>query len=166
VVVKGDAWFRTGDLMRQDEQGFFYFVDRVGDTFRWKGENVATGEVNDAILQCPGIVDASTYGVAVPGADGRAGMAALVVDAGFDVGAFAEQLARRLPAYALPVALRICTALDATETFKQKKQQLMRDGFDPATVRDPLYIRDSKTGTYRLLDAAMHERIVSGDIRL
>jgi fatty-acyl-CoA synthase len=166
VVAKGDAWFRTGDLMRQDEQGFFYFVDRVGETFRWKGENVATGEVNDAILQCPGIVEASTYGVTVPGADGRAGMAALVVDAGFDVEAFAEQLARRLPAYALPVALRICTALDATETFKQKKQQLMRDGFDPATVRDPLYIRDSKTGTYRLFDAAMHERIVSGDIRL
>ena len=166
VVAKGDAWFRTGDLMRQDEQGFFYFVDRIGDTFRWKGENVATGEVNDAILHCPGIIEASTYGVAVPGTDGRAGMAALVVEAGFDVEAFAEQLARRLPAYAQPVALRICTALDATETFKQKKQHLMRDGFDPANVRDPLYIKDSESGAYRPLDAALHVRIVSGEIRL
>ena len=83
VFAKGDAWFRTGDLMRLDEQGFFYFVDRVGDTFRWKGENVATSEVNEAILQCPGVVDAATYGVAVPGADGRAGMAALVIDERF-----------------------------------------------------------------------------------
>jgi fatty-acyl-CoA synthase len=152
--------------MRQDEQGFFYFVDRVGDTFRWKGENVATGEVNDAILQCPGIVEASTYGVTVPGADGRAGMAALVIDERFDVEAFAEQLAHRLPAYALPVALRICATLDTTETFKQKKQQLMRDGFDPAVVRDPLYIRDGGPGSYGPLDAELYARIVSGDVRL
>jgi fatty-acyl-CoA synthase len=101
-----------------------------------------------------------------PGADGRAGMAALVVDARLDVEAFAKELARRLPAYALPVALRICTTLDATETFKQKKQQLMRDGFDPAIVHDPLYVRDSETGAYRPLDAALHARIVSGDVRL
>jgi fatty-acyl-CoA synthase len=166
VFAKGDAWFRTGDLMRQDEQGFFYFVDRVGDTFRWKGENVATGEVNDAILQCNGIVEAATYGVTVPGADGRAGMAALVVDERFDVDAFAAELARRLPAYARPVSLRICSSLDATETFKQKKQQLMRDGFDPTVVRDPIYIRNNETGTYVRLDAALNARIVSGDVRL
>jgi fatty-acyl-CoA synthase len=166
VFAKGDAWFRTGDLMRQDEQGFFYFVDRVGDTFRWKGENVATGEVNDAILQCNGIVEAATYGVTVPGADGRAGMAALVVDERFDVDAFAAELARRLPAYARPVSLRICSSLDATETFKQKKQQLMRDGFDPTVVRDPIFIRNNETGTYVRLDAALNARIVSGDVRL
>jgi fatty-acyl-CoA synthase len=166
VFAMGDAWFRTGDLMRQDEQGFFYFVDRVGDTFRWKGENVATSEVNDAILQCAGVVEASTYGVTVPGADGRAGMAALVIDERFVIEAFAIELAGRLPAYARPVALRICDALDATETFKQKKQQLMRDGFDPAVVRDPLYVRDAETGAYRALDAALHARIVSGDVRL
>jgi len=166
VFAKGDAWFRTGDLMRQDGQGFFYFVDRVGDTFRWKGENVATSEVNDAILQCPGVVEASSYGVTVPGADGRAGMAALVVDERFDVDAFAVELAGRLPAYALPVALRICDALDATETFKQKKQQLMRDGFDPAIVGDPLYAKDNETGAYRRLDAGFHARIASGDVRL
>jgi len=166
VLAKGDAWFRTGDLMRQDQQGFFYFVDRVGDTFRWKGENVATGEVNDALLRCPGVIEASTYGVTVPGADGRAGMAALVIDEEFDLEAFAEQLAHRLPAYALPVALRICTALDATETFKQKKQQLIQDGFDPAVVHDPLYVRDNRTGSYRPLDAELYACIAAGDVRL
>jgi fatty-acyl-CoA synthase len=166
VFARGDAWFRTGDLMRQDEQGFFYFVDRVGDTFRWKGENVATGEVNDAILQCSGVVEASTYGVTVPGADGRAGMAALVIDELFDIAAFAADLARRLPVYALPVVLRICATLESTETFKQKKQQLMRDGFDPAIVHDPLYVRDSGTGAYRRLDEMLYARIVSGDVRL
>ncbi|MGJ4941513.1 long-chain-acyl-CoA synthetase [Bradyrhizobium sp. HKCCYLS1011] len=166
VFAHGDAWFRTGDLMRQDEQGFFYFVDRVGDTFRWKGENVATGEVNAAILQCPGVVEAATYGVAVPGADGRAGMAALVIDQRFDLAVFAIELARRLPAYAQPVALRITTSLDATETFKQKKQQLMQDGFDPGIVRDPLFVRDAAAGIYHPLDALLYARIASGAIRL
>jgi fatty-acyl-CoA synthase len=104
--------------------------------------------------------------VTVPGADGRAGMTALVVDAQFELAAFALELSRRLPAYAQPVALRISTALDATETFKQKKQQLARDGFDPAVVRDPLYIRDGATATYAPLDAARYARIIAGDIRL
>ena len=103
VFAKGDAWFRTGDLMMIDEGGFFHFVDRLGDTFRWKGENVATSEVNEAILECPGVVDAVTYGVLVPGADGRAGMAAIVTDAGFDFAELSNHLARRLPAYACPV---------------------------------------------------------------
>src|SRR6201985_3022490 len=120
VFARGDAWFRTGDLMRIDEQGFFHFVDRVGDTFRWKGENVATSEVNDAIRDCPSVRDASTFGVAVPGADGRAGMAALVVGDEFDFKTFVEHLSRRLPVYAIPVFVRLCESLDATETFKQK----------------------------------------------
>ncbi|MGJ4948956.1 long-chain-acyl-CoA synthetase [Bradyrhizobium sp. HKCCYLS20291] len=166
VFAEGDAWFRTGDLMRQDEQGFFYFVDRVGDTFRWKGENVATSEVNEAILQCPGITEASTYGVVIPGTDGRAGMAALVVDDDFDLARLSTELARRLPAYSQPVALRLTASLDATETFKQKKQQLMLEGFDPAVVADPLYIRDGATGAYRTLDPDLYARITTGEVRL
>ena len=129
----GDAWFRTGDLMTRDESGYFHFVDRVGDTFRWKGENVATSEVNQAVLDCRGVVDATTYGVKIPGADGRAGMVAVVVDDDFDLVEFRSGLAARLPAYALPVFVRICAALDITETFKQKKQELVREGFDPAS---------------------------------
>src|SRR3982074_467482 len=121
VLARGDAWFRTGDLMRLDEAGYFHFVDRVGDTFRWKGENVATSEVNEAGADCPGVVDATTFGVEIPGADGRAGMAAVVVDDRFDLAEFRDRLARRLPPFACPVIVRFCTALDITETFKQKK---------------------------------------------
>jgi fatty-acyl-CoA synthase len=166
VFIEGDAWFRTGDLMLRDEQGYMHFVDRVGDTFRWKGENVATSEVNDAIRDCPGVLDASTYGVAVSGADGRAGMAALVVDGGFDFGIFSEHLSYRLPRYAVPAFVRLCRALEATDTFKQKKQRLICEGFDPSVVDDPLFLRDPVTGDYRSIDRAVYARIVAGEIRL
>jgi fatty-acyl-CoA synthase len=164
VFAEGDAWFRTGDLMLRDEQGYYHFVDRVGDTFRWKGENVAASEVNDAIRACPGVLDASTYGVSVPGADGRAGMAALVVDKGFDLRIFTEHLSRGLPRYALPVFVRFCRALAATETFKQKKQHLIREGFDPSIVSDALFLRDPATGDYRPLGRAGYARILEGGI--
>jgi fatty-acyl-CoA synthase len=166
VLVKGDAWFRTGDLMRLDEQGYFHFVDRLGDTFRWKGENVATSEVNDALRDYPGVVDATTYGVVVPGTDGRAGMAAVVVDDRFDFRDLARHLARRLPAYAHPVFIRISARLDTTETFKQKKHQLTREGFDPRMVDDRLFFREPESGAYRPLDTAIHARIAGGAIRL
>jgi fatty-acyl-CoA synthase len=166
VLAPGDAWFRTGDLMKIDEGGYFHFVDRVGDTFRWKGENVATSEVNEAILDCPDVIDATTYGVVIPGADGRAGMAAIVVDDRFDLTGFWDHISRRLPAYACPVAIRICAALDSTETFKQKKQELVREGFDPALVKDSLFFRDEKSGSYRPIDAACYARILGGLIRL
>jgi len=166
VFAKGDAWFRTGDLMMLDEGGFFHFVDRIGDTFRWKGENVATSEVNEAILDCPGVIEAATYGVAVPGADGRAGMAAIVTDDRFDLVAFSDHLARRLPFYACPVFVRLCTALDNTETFKRKKQDLVRAGFDPRHVTDPLFFRDPKSGDFLKLDADCFERIAQGALRL
>jgi fatty-acyl-CoA synthase len=166
VFAQGDAWFRTGDLMRLDAQGYFYFVDRLGDTFRWKGENVATSEVNAAVLECPGVLDATTYGVTVPGHDGRAGMAAVVAGDQFDVAGLSDHLARRLPAYAQPLFLRISAALDTTETFKQKKQQLVGDGFDPDVVNDPLYVRDPGSGAYRPMDQETCARIRNGSIRL
>jgi fatty-acyl-CoA synthase len=165
VFAAGDAWFSTGDLMRRDEHGYFYFVDRVGDTFRWKGENVATGEVNDAIRECPGVLDAATYGVTVPDADGRAGMAALVVDQGFGFGSFAEHLSRRLPVYAIPVFVRLCRALDATETFKQQKQRLIHEGFNPLIADDPLFFRDPATGDYRPIDRIVYARIAEAGSR-
>ena len=166
VFAKGDAWFRTGDLMQIDEKGFFHFVDRIGDTFRWKGENVATSEVNDAVRDVAGVVDASTYGISIPGADGRAGMSAIVVNEGFDLEALAAHLARRIPAYARPLFIRICSELDATETFKQKKSQLAREGFDPNVIADPLYMADPKTGVYVALDRETYTRILDGAMRL
>jgi fatty-acyl-CoA synthase len=165
VFAKGDAWFRTGDLMRLDRQGYFTFVDRIGDTFRWKGENVATTEVAEAVACFPGVVEVMVYGVAVPGTDGKAGMAALVVDRSIDLGDLAAHLAARLPSYAQPVFLRLCETFEMTETFKQKKGTLAREGFDPAVVGDPLMMREAQ-GTYRVLDADTHRRIVDGDVRL
>jgi fatty-acyl-CoA synthase len=164
VFACGDAWFRTGDLMKLDAQGYFHFVDRIGDTFRWKGENVATSEVNDAVRDCPGVIDATTYGVSVPATDGRAGMSAIVVSEAFDFADFAAHLARRLPAYAHPVFVRLSRELDATETFKQKKSQLAREGFDPTLMTDPLYV--ALSGSYRQLDAASYAGILNGAIRL
>jgi len=165
VFATGDAWFRTGDLMKLDEQGFFHFVDRVGDTFRWKGENVATSEVNEVIRSFPCVLDATTYGVTVLGTDGRAGMAAIVAEHGFDFAAFAGHLSQRLPPYAIPLFLRFSQTLAATETFKQKKHELVRDGFDPGRVTDPLFVRDD-FGSYRPLDASLYTRIVEGSVRL
>jgi fatty-acyl-CoA synthase len=150
--------------MRQDAQGFFYFVDRIGDTFRWKGENVATTEVAAAASSAPGVKAANVYGVAVPGHSGRCGMAALEVEPGFDLAAFRTHCAARLPAYARPVFLRIVDSLAITETFKQKKQTLALDGFDPAAIAGPLYA-DCGAG-YVKLDADIYARISSGLIRL
>jgi len=164
VFARGDAWFRTGDLMRLDEQGFFHFVDRVGDTFRWKGENVATSEVNDAIREHEDVLDATTYGVEVPGADGRAGMAAIVTRATFDFQTFVDHLARRLPTYAHPLFVRVSTELAWTETFKQKKHLLMGEGFDPGVVAEPLYFRDPRSGAYLPLDAEVFAHIAGGII--
>jgi fatty-acyl-CoA synthase len=166
VFARGDAWFRTGDLMRIDDKGFFHFVDRIGDTFRWKGENVATSEVNDVMRDFTGVVDATTYGVSIPGADGRAGMSAIVVNEGFDIAALPAHLAQRLPAYARPVFIRISCDIDATETFKQKKGGLAREGFDPATVSDSLFMLDSKSGAYVALDSGAYQQIIGGSIRL
>ena len=165
VFVRGDRWFRTGDLMQRDAHGFFHFIDRIGDTFRWKGENVATSEVNDAIRDCRGVIDAITYGVPVPGADGRAGMAALVTNDDFEFDAFADQLASRLAPYAHPQFVRIQHKLNTTETFKQKAHQLMRQGFDPALINEPLYFKDPELGAFRSLDAAKFSEIVAGKIR-
>jgi fatty-acyl-CoA synthase len=164
VFTPGDAWVRSGDLMRQDAQGFFYFVDRIGDTFRWKGENVATTEVAAAAVSAPGVVAANIYGVAVPGHSGKCGMAALEVSDDFDLAAFRAHVAIRLPAYARPVFLRIVDSLAITETFKQKKNALAQDGFDPAAISDPLFAEDGMG--FVPLDAALYARISSGLMRL
>ena len=166
VFEPGDRWFRTGDLMRRDRSGFYYFVDRIGDTFRWKGENVATSEVAEALTGTPGVLEASVYGVAVPGHDGRAGMAALVTGDGFDLGALRLHLATRLPPYARPLFLRLATAIATTDTFKHTKGPLVQDGFDPATVTDALFVEDRDAGAYVVLDPATYRAIVSGAFRL
>ena len=166
VFEAGDAWFRTGDLMRKDTEGYFYFVDRIGDTFRWKGENVATSEVGEAIGTYPGISIANIYGVAVPGHDGRAGMAALVVAEDFDLDGFAGHVIDLLPDYARPLFLRIRDAIDMTGTFKRTKSDLVAEGCDPANSRDPLFLLDVSARRWRPLDVDVWQRLTRGEIRL
>jgi fatty-acyl-CoA synthase len=166
VFKKGDAWFRTGDLMRKDDLGYFYFVDRIGDTFRWKGENVATSEVSEALSVVPGILEANVYGVSVPGMDGRAGMAALVVDAQFDLQGLAEKLTASLPAYARPIFLRLLPSIETTGTFKQRKVELVKEGFDPGAISDELYWLNPATYKYEPLDAARYADIAAGRMKL
>jgi fatty-acyl-CoA synthase len=166
VFAKGDSWFRTGDLMRQDARGYFYFVDRVGDTFRWKGENVSTSEVSEAINTFPGIADANVYGVTVVGRDGRAGMAAIVCNGECDLAALHAHLRANLPEYARPLFLRIKGKLDVTGTFKQTKIDLVREGFNPAATGDPIYFNDPHMQAFVPLDAALYRRIESGEVRL
>ncbi len=166
VFKEGDAWYRTGDLMRRDEGGFYYFVDRVGETYRWKGENVSTAEVLTALMGSSGVRDGVVYGVAVPGADGRAGTAALVVDGKFDLAAFRADVALRLPAYARPVFLRLVRKVDSNSTYKACKQALIEQGFDPGRIADPLYFNDPRTQAYVTLDSELFEAISSGRLRI
>ena len=162
VFEPGDAWYRTGDLMSRDREGFYYFVDRIGDTFRWKGENVATTEVAAALAGCRGIADVAVYGVSVPGTEGRAGMAALVVGPEFDLADLRRELCGRLPEYARPVFLRIVPSLEVTGTFKLRKQELAEQGYDPRRTDDPLYFDAARAGRYETLDTLAYQRIVHG----
>ncbi len=166
VFKQGDAWYRTGDLMRRDAGGFYYFVDRVGETYRWKGENVSTAEVLSALAVAPGVKEGVVYGVSVPGTDGRAGMAALVVDRTFDLEALRAEAVRRLPVYARPVFVRLLPALESTGTFKPRKQDLVRSGFDPGQMSDPLYVDDARANAYVRIDSELYEDIVAGRFRL
>jgi fatty-acyl-CoA synthase len=166
VFEPGDAWYRTGDLMRMDAAGFFYFVDRIGDTFRWKGENVATAEVAEAIAEFPGIAEATVYGVAVPQTEGAAGMAALALDGALDFSEFRRHLHHRLPAYARPLFLRLTDRLEVTATFKHRKLELVREGFDPAAVGDAIFFDDPSRQAFVPLDRALYERIAAGEVRL
>jgi fatty-acyl-CoA synthase len=166
VFEPGDAWFRTGDLMRRDEKGYFYFVDRIGDTFRWKGENVATSEVSEAICAFPGVKQANVYGVVIPGTDGRAGMAALVADDELDLAAFRTHLINCLPDYARPLFLRIRNDIEVTATFKYTKSDFVRQGYDPATIDDVIYFSAPERDAFVRLDEALYTRITTGQIRL
>ena len=165
VFKKGDAWFRTGDLLRQDEEGYFYFVDRIGDTYRWKGENVSTTEVAGRLDEAPGVLEANVYGVHAPDADGRAGMAALVVDDGFDLVAFGKYVDETLPAYAQPVFLRLQNQIETTGTFKHRKIDLADEGFDPAKTKAKLFVKVAGKG-YAKLTPTVHAKIMAGEMRL
>jgi len=150
VFEPGDAWWSSGDLLRCDADGYCWFVDRIGDTFRWKSENVSTAEVTDVLNEFPGLSTITVYGVKVPDQDGRAGMAALVLEPGvtFDPAAFWALALKRLPRYAAPLFVRLPSTADMTGNYKLRKVDLQREGFDTALVKDPLYVRDDAAQTY------------------
>ena len=166
VFERGDAWYRTGDLMRSDANGFYYFVDRIGDTFRWKGENVSASEVAAAIAAFPGVQEVNVYGVRVPGTEGAAGMAAIVCAGDPDLSGLRKHLSQWLPPYARPLFVRFADRLEATATFKHTKAILQREGFDPAATTDPIYFDDPVKKAFISIDDALFGRITNGEVRL
>ncbi|KAM9352341.1 long-chain fatty acid transport protein 2-like [Symphorus nematophorus] len=168
VHKKGDMYFNTGDLLTVDEDNFIYFTDRVGDTFRWKGENVSTTEVADIVTLADCIKEANVYGVEVPGLSGRAGMAAVTLHDGqtFDSAAVFKQVEKFLPNYARPRFMRIRSSLQVTGTYKHMKTKLVEEGFNPNQVTDPLYFLDENEKNYILLTLDIFNSVTSGEIRI
>ncbi|CAH1254268.1 SLC27A2 [Branchiostoma lanceolatum] len=168
VFEDGDVFFDSGDLLKRDKDYNLYFVDRLGDTFRWKGENVATTEVAEVLHEMEGVQEVIVYGVKVPGQDGQVGMAAIVQHPGHqvDLSAMFTHLSSRLPTYARPTFLRLSTNADITPTFKYRKVDLVKEGFDPTVVSDPLYVRDNQGKTFVTLDLEAYRRIVEGRAKL
>uniref|UniRef100_A0A8K9V6Z3 long-chain-fatty-acid--CoA ligase n=1 Tax=Oncorhynchus mykiss TaxID=8022 RepID=A0A8K9V6Z3_ONCMY len=168
VFQKGDLYFNSGDLLKIGQDNFIYFQDRVGDTFRWKGENVATTEVADILTLIDFVQEANVYGVQVPGNEGRIGMAAVTLKWGeqFDGNKTFSHVASYLPAYARPRFIRIQNAVEMTGTFKQMKVRLVEEGFDPAGITDPLYILQERNQSYTPLTGQIYGSIVAGIIKL
>jgi acyl-CoA synthetase (AMP-forming)/AMP-acid ligase II len=165
VFKKGDRYFNTGDIVHLHEDRWLSFIDRVGDTFRWKGENVSTAEVSSVLGDAPGILDANVYGVRVPHAEGRAGMAALDVSEDFDVDTFAGYVRAKLPGYQRPRFLRLLRAdMRLTATFKHQKVDYRAEGFDPRRIEDPVYLFDGDR--YLPVDEDLYAKIESGEVTL
>jgi citronellyl-CoA synthetase len=165
VFAKGDAWFNTGDLIRDIGYGHVQFVDRTGDTFRWKGENVSTTEVEKVANTFPRVSLSSVYGVVMPGGDGRAGMVAIIPECDiehFDFNGIAAHFQRALPAYAVPNFLRLNAALECTPTHKIKKFDLKKEGFDPGVVADSVYVLLPGESEYTPLTAGVYAEIQQG----
>lgn len=166
----GDRWFNTGDLIRTVDVGFamglphYQFVDRVGDTFRWRAENVSTNEVGEILNACDQVEISNVYGVDIPGAEGKAGMAAITLTPGqqFNAAEFTEFVDRELPAFARPVFVRIEQEQDTTGTFKLFKGKLKQQAYHLDQVDEPLYVRQPKSKQYELLDRGFYEQLING----
>lgn len=169
VFKKGDSYFRSGDLVRRDSKGYYYFVDRIGDTFRWKGENVSTMEVSEVLSAFPGIVDANVYGVEVPGKDGRACMAALTLaqrSTELDPAKLATYCRTNLPSYSIPVFIRFLENVNLTGTFKHQKVEYRKQGCDPAKIKDPMWWYNTASGTFEKYGPQQYASISAGQSKL
>ncbi|CAK6432248.1 unnamed protein product [Pipistrellus nathusii] len=168
VFKKGDVYFNSGDLLMIDHDNFIYFHDRVGDTFRWKGENVATTEVADTLGLVDFVQEANVYGVPVPGHEGRIGMASIKMKEGheFDGKKLFKHVADYLPAYARPRFLRIQDTIEITGTFKHRKVTLVEEGFNPAVIKDALYFLDDKAAMYVPMTEDIYNAIRAETVKL
>ncbi|XP_063172348.1 long-chain fatty acid transport protein 4 [Candoia aspera] len=167
VFTKGDSAYLSGDVLIMDELGYLYFRDRTGDTFRWKGENVSTMEVEGTLSRILNMTDVVVYGVAVPGTEGKAGMAAVVdKDCSCDLERFAAEMKKALPAYARPVFLRLLEEVHKTSTFKFQKVDLRKEGYDLRVVKDRLFYLEPGEYRYFPLDKEVFEKIQSGQAKL
>jgi len=167
VFKQGDSWFNTGDMVIN--QGFKHiaFADRLGDTFRWKGENVATTEVEAVTNEFPCVEHSVAYGVEIPGTDGRAGMAALTLKDinDFDSAAFSRHLHEKLPAYAVPIFIRICQQEEITGTFKYRKVELKKEHYDLNQVDEPIFVMLPEQAQFMPLDNKIMDQIQQKTLR-
>lgn len=167
VFEKGDVYFRTGDLLKQDAEGYFYFIDRIGDTFRWKGENVATSEVGEALSVYPGVKEANVYGVRVGALDGSAGMAAVVAGPESDLAGLPAHLEKKLPAYARPIFLRcLRNEMEITGTFKHRKGGAGKGRLRTLPSSTTRFTGSMEAKTYQPLDPATYLKLASGEVKL
>jgi fatty-acyl-CoA synthase len=162
VFRKGDRYFNTGDILVQHDQGWVSFADRVGDTFRWKGENVSTNEVAEVLNKAPGVLESNVYGVPVPGAEGRVGMASLHVNGGFDIETLGSYVVRHFPVYQRPYFVRVQNDMQVTGTFKHQKVTYRNEAYDPRKSSDPVYFLDGDR--YVLIDDRLYQRLSAGEI--
>ena len=167
VFKPGDQYFLSGDILKMDEEGYIYFCDRTGDTFRWKGENVSTTEVEGVIHNVLELRDAAVYGVEVPGMEGRAGMTAIVgTEKTVDLNALLQQLSLSLPAYAIPLFVRLIESADVTGTHKLKKVGLRNEGCNLDKISDPVFFLDPRQKAYVPFTPQLYQQIADGTIRL
>ncbi|KAK7082496.1 hypothetical protein SK128_013204 [Halocaridina rubra] len=167
VIRKGDMAFRSGDILIQDEFGYLYFLDRTGDTFRWRGENVSSTEVEGVVSLAADNKDAVVYGVEVPGAEGRAGMAAIVdPENKMNMEEVVKGIKKHLPVYARPLFVRVIKEIDVTGTFKLKKLALQKEGFNPNVIKDKMYYLNNKLGKYVDLSPELYSKIEGGEMGL
>jgi citronellyl-CoA synthetase len=168
VFTIGDSWFNTGDLMRDVGYGHVQFVDRTGDTFRWKGENVSTTEVEAVANTLSQVSFSTVYGVKMPGGDGRAGMIAIIPECNleaFDLKVLCGHFQSTLPAYAVPKFLRLNKNLECTPTHKIKKVDLKTEGFNPGRIDDALYVLLPGEAEYQPLSDEIYQNILEGKYR-
>ncbi|KAG8187185.1 hypothetical protein JTE90_020056 [Oedothorax gibbosus] len=163
---KGDIAFLSGDILTMDEDGYLYFKDRTGDTFRWRGENVSTGEVENVFSTALGHVSCVVYGVEIPNVEGKAGMAAVQTEQEIDFAALYQNVSKRLPLYALPLFVRVSSDIESTGTYKLRKVGIQKEGYNPDEVADPMFFLDQKQKTYVPLTKDLYSDIVNGVVKL